>query len=56
MLRTLPDGKSVLAVGQKSGITYGVDAEDGTIRWQHRVGQGAPSALPFSRFALVCNS
>ena len=41
ILRTLPDGKSMLAVGQKSGISYGIDAEDGTIRWQHRVGQGS---------------
>jgi polyvinyl alcohol dehydrogenase (cytochrome) len=42
ILRTLPGGRRVLAVGQKSGIAWGIDADDGAVLWQHRVGQGSP--------------
>ncbi len=30
----------VLAAGQKSGMVYGLDPDDGSIRWQQRVGRG----------------
>ncbi len=42
ILRTLPGGRRVLAVGQKSGLAWGLNPEDGTVLWQHRVGQGSP--------------
>jgi polyvinyl alcohol dehydrogenase (cytochrome) len=41
ILRTLPDGRAILAVGQKSGLAWGLAPEDGTVRWQHRVGRGS---------------
>lgn len=42
ILRTLPDGRDILAVGQKSGIGWGLDPEkQGAIVWQHRVGKGS---------------
>ncbi len=40
ILRTLAGGRRILAVGQKSGIAWGIDPDDGTVVWQHRVGQG----------------
>jgi polyvinyl alcohol dehydrogenase (cytochrome) len=42
ILRTLPGGRRVLAVGQKSGLAWGINPDDGTVLWQHRVGQGSP--------------
>ena len=42
ILKTLPDGRSVLAVGQKSGLAWGLNPDDGSVMWQHRVGQGSP--------------
>jgi polyvinyl alcohol dehydrogenase (cytochrome) len=42
ILRTLPGGRRILAVGQKSGLAWGINADDGTVLWQHRVGQGTP--------------
>lgn len=42
ILRALPGGRSILAVGQKSGIAWGIDPDDGRVVWQHRVGQGTP--------------
>jgi polyvinyl alcohol dehydrogenase (cytochrome) len=42
ILKTLPGGRRVLAVGQKSGLAWGIDAETGVVIWQHRVGQGTP--------------
>ena len=42
ILRTLPGGRRILAVGQKSGLAWGISADDGTVLWQHRVGQGTP--------------
>lgn len=41
ILRSLPDGGAILAVGQKSGLAWGLDPRDGTVRWQHRVGRGS---------------
>ena len=40
ILRSLPGGRRVLAVGQKSGLAWGINPDDGTVMWQHRVGQG----------------
>lgn len=40
ILRTLPGGRRILAVGQKSGLAWGIDPDDGAVVWQHRVGQG----------------
>ena len=42
ILRTLPNGRRMLAVGQKSGLAWGLDADTGNVLWQHRVGQGSP--------------
>jgi polyvinyl alcohol dehydrogenase (cytochrome) len=42
ILRTLPGGRRILAVGQKSGLAWGINPDDGTVVWQHRVGQGTP--------------
>lgn len=42
ILRTLPGGRRILAVGQKSGLAWGINPDDGTVVWQHRVGQGSP--------------
>ena len=44
ILRTLPNGRSVIAIGQKSGIGWGLDPDNkGAILWQHRVGKGSTS-------------
>ncbi len=41
ILRSLAGGKSLLVVGQKSGIVYGLDPDrGGEIVWQTRVGRG----------------
>lgn len=41
ILRTLPGGKRVLVVGQKSGVVYGLDPDnDGAVLWQTRIGVG----------------
>ena len=42
ILKTLPGGRRILVVGQKSGLAWGIDAETGVVAWQHRVGQGTP--------------
>lgn len=42
ILRSIGGGRRVLAVGQKSGIAWGINPDDGTVMWQHRVGQGSP--------------
>ncbi len=42
ILRSRPGGRRILAVGQKSGIAWGINPDDGTVVWQHRVGQGTP--------------
>jgi polyvinyl alcohol dehydrogenase (cytochrome) len=41
ILRTLPDGKQILLVGQKSGVVYGLDPQEGKTLWQTRVGSGS---------------
>jgi polyvinyl alcohol dehydrogenase (cytochrome) len=41
ILRTLPDGRSVILAGQKSGVLYALDpAKKGEILWQMRLGKG----------------
>jgi polyvinyl alcohol dehydrogenase (cytochrome) len=41
ILRTLPGGRRILLIGQKSGIAYGLDPDkDGAIVWQFRAGKG----------------
>ena len=41
ILRTLPDGGDILVVGQKSGVAWGINPDDGTVVWRTRVGQGS---------------
>jgi polyvinyl alcohol dehydrogenase (cytochrome) len=42
ILRDLPDGRSLLAIGQKSGVGWGLDPDkQGEIVWQHEVGLGS---------------
>ena len=42
ILRDLPNGRSILAIGQKSGIGWGMDPdEEGAILWQNEVGLGS---------------
>jgi polyvinyl alcohol dehydrogenase (cytochrome) len=42
MLRTLPNGKSLLVIGQKSGAAWAIDPDkDGALVWQHKVGAGS---------------
>lgn len=41
ILRKLATGKSLLIVGQKSGVAYGLDPDDkGKIVWETRIGKG----------------
>ena len=41
-LVTLSDGSDLLVIGQKSGMTYGLDPDqDGAIVWQYRAGAGS---------------
>jgi polyvinyl alcohol dehydrogenase (cytochrome) len=41
ILRTLPGGRRILTLGQKSGIVYGLAPDDnGKILWQFRAGKG----------------
>jgi len=43
ILRKLPSGKSLLLVGQKSGVAFGLDPDDkGKIVWETRIGKGGP--------------
>ena len=42
ILRRLAGGRSVIAIGQKSGVAYGMDPDrKGTVIWQYRAGQGS---------------
>ena len=42
ILRTLPNGRSIITLGQKSGVAWGLDPDkEGAILWQHRVGKGS---------------
>ncbi len=41
ILRTLPGGRRILTLGQKSGVVYGIDPDNkGKVLWQVRVGKG----------------
>ncbi|MDE2380202.1 PQQ-binding-like beta-propeller repeat protein [Bradyrhizobium sp.] len=43
ILKTLPDGRRVVVIGQKSGVVHAFDPDrDGKILWQTRVGKGGP--------------
>jgi polyvinyl alcohol dehydrogenase (cytochrome) len=42
ILRTLPGGRRVLVIGQKSGVAYGLDPDNkGAVLWKYRAGQGS---------------
>jgi len=42
MLTTFPDGRDVIIVGQKSGMTFAIDPDkEGAILWQYRAGAGS---------------
>jgi polyvinyl alcohol dehydrogenase (cytochrome) len=42
ILRTMPNGKSVLVIGQKSGAAWAIDPDkDGALLWQRKVGGGS---------------
>jgi len=42
ILRTLPNGKSVIVIGQKSGAAWAIDPDkDGALLWEHKVGAGS---------------
>lgn len=42
ILRTLPGGRRVLSLGQKSGVVYGMAPdENGKVLWQYRAGKGS---------------
>lgn len=41
ILRNLPNGRSVIVIGQKSGVAYGMDPDKkGAVLWKYRAGQG----------------
>jgi polyvinyl alcohol dehydrogenase (cytochrome) len=41
ILRTLPSGKRILIIGQKSGVAFGLDPDDGGKKiWEFRAGKG----------------
>jgi polyvinyl alcohol dehydrogenase (cytochrome) len=41
ILRRMSNGRSVLVVGQKSGVAYGLDPDkEGAVLWQFRAGKG----------------
>ena len=40
VLTTIADGRDVLLAGQKSGVLYGLDPQNGEIVWETRVGDG----------------
>jgi polyvinyl alcohol dehydrogenase (cytochrome) len=43
ILRKLANGKSLLIVGQKSGVVYGLDPDaKGATLWESRIGKGGP--------------
>ncbi len=42
ILRTLPSGRDIIVIGQKSGIGWALDPEnEGEVLWEHAVGQGS---------------
>lgn len=40
VLATRADGSSILLAGQKSGMLYGIDPDDGELIWERNVGDG----------------
>jgi len=43
ILKTLPNGRDVLVLGQKSGFVYALDPNDhGRLLWKSRIGHGGP--------------
>ena len=40
VLTTRTDGRPILLAGQKSGVLYGLDPDDGKLIWERRVGDG----------------
>jgi polyvinyl alcohol dehydrogenase (cytochrome) len=42
ILKSIGGGRRIIVVGQKSGLAWGINPEDGSVVWQHRVGQGSP--------------
>jgi polyvinyl alcohol dehydrogenase (cytochrome) len=41
MLTTLPDGKDIIVIGQKSGVGFALDPDrQGAVMWQYPAGQG----------------
>jgi polyvinyl alcohol dehydrogenase (cytochrome) len=41
MLASLPGGRDVIVIGQKSGVGFGMDPDkNGEVMWQYRAGQG----------------
>jgi polyvinyl alcohol dehydrogenase (cytochrome) len=42
ILRTLPTGRRVIVIGQKSGVAYGLDPDkQGAVLWRYRAGKGS---------------
>ena len=42
ILRTLPSGRDIIVIGQKSGVGWALDPDnEGAVLWDHRVGQGS---------------
>jgi polyvinyl alcohol dehydrogenase (cytochrome) len=42
MLATLPNGRDIIVIGQKSGVGWGLDPDrKGAVLWQYRAGQGS---------------
>lgn len=42
LLASLPGGRDIIVVGQKSGMAYGMDPDkEGTVIWEYRAGQGS---------------
>jgi polyvinyl alcohol dehydrogenase (cytochrome) len=42
ILRNLPNGRSIITLGQKSGVAWALDPDrDGAVLWQKRLGQGS---------------
>ena len=41
ILQTLPSGRDIIVIGQKSGVGWALDPDnEGDVLWSHRVGQG----------------
>ena len=42
ILATLPNGKTIIVIGQKSGVGYGMDPDNqGRVIWQYKAGEGS---------------